>query len=93
MPPEYSSSSSDMDAINGKAEDVSLVTDLDNLDISESPTQTAFLAAEMQQRCCLLLDELEKFQLHLKHLKRETQVEIRTFKGGLHAESKLLNKV
>jgi len=50
-------------------------------------------ALAMQQRCRDLLNELEEFQAHLKQQKKESSVELRTFKGGLQAEMKLLNRV
>ena len=50
-------------------------------------------ALAMQRRCRDLLNELEEFQAYLKQQKKETTVELRTFKGGLQAEMKLLNKV
>lgn len=63
------------------------------LDISASAEETEQMATRMQQRCKLLLDELEQFQEHLKQQKKEKRVEMRAFKTGLHAEMKLLNKV
>lgn len=50
-------------------------------------------ALAMQQRCRDLLNELEEYQAHLKQLKKESSVELRTFKSGLQAEMKLLNRV
>lgn len=50
-------------------------------------------AFSMQQRCRDLLNELEEYQAYLKQLKKESSVELRTFKGGLQAEMKLLNRV
>lgn len=51
------------------------------------------MATRMQQRCSLLLEELEQFQAHLKQQKKEKRVEMRAFKTGLYAEMKLLNKL
>lgn len=50
-------------------------------------------ALAMQERCRDLLSELEEFQAYLKQQKKESSVELRTFKGGLQAEMKLLDKV
>lgn len=50
-------------------------------------------ALAMQKRCRDLLNELEEFQAYLKQQKKESSVELRTFKGGLQAEMKLLNRV
>lgn len=51
------------------------------------------LALDMQQRCRLLLDELEQFQAYLRERKKANNVELRTFKSGLQAEMKLIDKV
>jgi len=51
------------------------------------------LAADMQQRCRLFLDELEQFQAYLKDQKKENQVELRTFKAGLQSEMRTIEKV
>lgn len=63
------------------------------LEISASTEETEKMATRMQQRCKLLLSELEEFQAYLKLQKKEKRVEVRAFKTGLHAEMKLLNKV
>ncbi|KAE8444873.1 hypothetical protein EG329_014121 [Mollisiaceae sp. DMI_Dod_QoI] len=63
------------------------------LDISASAEETERMATRMQQRCSLLLDELEQFQSHLKQQKKEKRVEVRGFKTGINAEMKLLNKL
>lgn len=63
------------------------------LDISATAEETERMATRMQNRCKLLLEELEQFQAHLKLQKKEKRVEVRAFKTGLHAEMKLLNKV
>jgi hypothetical protein len=63
------------------------------LEISASAEETERMATRMQQRCKLLLSELEEFQAYLKVQKKEKRVEVRAFKTGLHAEMKLLNKV
>ena len=51
------------------------------------------LASEMQERCRILLKELEQFQAHLKRQRKENTVEVRTFRSGLQAEKKLIDKV
>ena len=51
------------------------------------------LATEMQRRCRQLLSELEQFQAHLKKQRREHTVELRTFRSGLQAEMRLIDKV
>ena len=66
---------------------------LSSLEISDPAAEVERQAADMQQRCRLLLDELETFSAHLKRLKKETQVELRMFKSGLQAEMKLIDKV
>lgn len=62
---------------------------VDNID----PTEVARLAAHMQKRCRLFLNELEQFQAYLKGQKKENQVELRTFKSGLQMELRTINKV
>ena len=57
------------------------------------PTKVAGLAADMQKRCRLFLDELEQFQAYLKDQKRENQVELRTFKSALQTELRTIDKV
>ncbi len=75
------------------------VAQLDALEISgstaeaNSAAETVQHAIEMQQRCRLLLQELEQFSDYLREQKRENAVEFRTFKGGLQSEMKLLDKV
>jgi hypothetical protein len=51
------------------------------------------LASDMQARCRKLLNELEQFQAHLKKQRKEHTVELRTFRSGLQAEMKLIDKV
>lgn len=63
------------------------------LEISASAEETKEMATRMQQRCSLLLEEMEQFQSHLKQQKKEKHVEMRTFKNSVYAEMKLLNKV
>ena len=62
------------------------VDEIDPIEVSE-------LAADMQKRCRLFLDELEQFQTYLKDQKRENQVELRTFKSGLQTELRTIDKV
>jgi len=57
------------------------------------PTDVAGLAADMQKRCRLFLDELEQFQTYLKDQKRENQVELRIFKSALQTELRTIDKV
>ncbi|CZS99365.1 hypothetical protein WAI453_008202 [Rhynchosporium graminicola] len=54
---------------------------------------TTQLAVNMQRRCQMLLEELAKFQAHLRELKKETRVEVRVFKGGLQSEMKSIDKL
>jgi hypothetical protein len=63
------------------------------LDVSDLSAEVGRLAVDMQQRCRILLEEVEQFQSHLKQQRRENQVELRTFKSSLQAEMKLLDKV
>jgi hypothetical protein len=63
------------------------------LEISDPAAEVEKLASDMQQRCRVLLDELEQFHSYLKRQRRENHVELRTFKSGLQAEMKLLDKV
>jgi hypothetical protein len=51
------------------------------------------LAADMQQRCRLFLDELEQFQAYLKDQRKEEPVDLRIFRSGLQSEMKMLDKV
>ncbi len=51
------------------------------------------LAADMQQRCRLFLDELEQFQAYLKDQRMEKHVDLRIFRSGLQSEMKMLDKV
>lgn len=79
--------------------------DMANLTLSETTTpvdsstgdgeeiDAQKLASDMQQRCQTLLQELEQFQAHLKQKKKQNDVELRTFKTGLQAEMKLIDKV
>ncbi|KAN0110459.1 Protein of unknown function (DUF1308) domain containing protein [Hyaloscypha variabilis] len=57
------------------------------------PAEVSELAANMQKRCRLFLDELEQFQAYLKGQKKENQVELRTFKSGLQTESRTIDKL
>jgi hypothetical protein len=69
--------------------DASSVTHAD----AEPPNDASTLASEMHKRCRTLLDELEQFKFHLKQLKKENNIELRTFWSGLQAEMKLIEKV
>jgi hypothetical protein len=60
---------------------------------SIDPAKVAKLAADMQQRCRLFLDELEQFQAYLKDQKKERQVELRTFKASLQSEMRAIDRV
>ncbi|CAG8956134.1 hypothetical protein HYFRA_00012051 [Hymenoscyphus fraxineus] len=52
------------------------------------------LGAEMQERCRILVAELEEYQEYLRKQKKESSsVELRTFRSGLNAEMKLINKL
>lgn len=68
-------------------------------EVSDSVTEVASeidherLGAEMQERCRILVAELEEYQEYLKKHRKETAVELRTFRSGLNAEMKLINKV
>lgn len=50
-------------------------------------------AAELQEKCRLLLQELEAFQSHLKFEKKEHTVELRVFKNDVQNELKLLTRL
>lgn len=73
--------------------DGGLENDMASLDVNDPSYDGRRLALDMQAKCRLLLEELEQFQTYLKEQKRERNVEIRTFKGGLQAEMKLIDKV
>jgi len=51
------------------------------------------LALNMQQRCRLLLDELEQFQAYLKEEGKEHSAELRALKTEVQSEMKVLDKV
>ena len=53
---------------------------------------TGVNAMALQQQCRRLLDELEQFQEYLRAVKKGDRVELRTFKNGLQAELKILDK-
>ena len=64
------------------------------LELNESAIETERDASDMLQRCRLLLDELEPYQLYLKQQKKENSVEkLHTFKSHVQNEMKLLDKV
>jgi hypothetical protein len=60
---------------------------------SDSSIEVEKLAADMQQRCRLFLDELEQFQAYLKDQRKEKHVDLRIFRSGLQSEMKMLDKV
>jgi uncharacterized protein involved in exopolysaccharide biosynthesis len=62
-------------------------------DSSNAAANVGRLAADMQQRCRLFLDELEQFQAYLKGERKENQAELRTFKAGLQSEMNTHDKV
>jgi hypothetical protein len=51
------------------------------------------LALDMQERCSVLLEELEQFQAYLKEKKKEAQVEVKGFKNDLRNELKRIRNV
>jgi hypothetical protein len=59
----------------------------------DSSIEVKRLAADMQQRCRLFLDELEQFQAYLKDQRKEKHVDLRIFKSGLQSEMRMLDKV
>lgn len=48
---------------------------------------------DLQQRCQILLNDLEQLQTHLKSIRRENSVELRTFDGNIKADLKALQKL
>jgi hypothetical protein len=60
---------------------------------SDPSIEVKKLAADMQQRCRLFLDELEQFQAYLKEQRKEKHVDLRIFKSGLQSETRMLDKV
>lgn len=60
---------------------------------SDPSIEVKKLAADMQQRCRLFLDELEQFQTYLKDQRKEKHVDLRIFRSGLQSEMKMLDKV
>jgi len=60
---------------------------------SDPSIEVKKLAADMQQRCRLFLDELEQFQAYLKDQRKEKHVDLRIFRSGLQSEMKMLDKV
>lgn len=51
------------------------------------------LALDMQQRCRLLLDELEQLQAHLKDEGKEHSAELRALKTEVQSEMRVIDKV
>jgi hypothetical protein len=66
---------------------------LGSLNLSDPATDATTLASDMQQRCQLLLHELEQFEAHLRDQKKQSQVELRAFKSFLQSEMRMLDKV
>lgn len=60
---------------------------------SDPSIEVKKLAADMQQRCRLFLDELEQFQAYLRDQRKEKHVDLRIFRSGLQSEMKMLDKV
>ncbi|PMD21950.1 hypothetical protein NA56DRAFT_571372 [Hyaloscypha hepaticicola] len=60
---------------------------------SDPSIEVKKLAADMQQRCRLFLDELEQFQTYLKDQRKEKHVDLRIFRSGLQSEMKMLDKL
>lgn len=60
----------------------------ETLERNESQSQ----ALDMLQRARLLLDELSRFQQHLKDLKVEDALYLTAFKSDVHLELQLLEK-
>jgi hypothetical protein len=64
------------------------------LELNESAIETERDVSDMLQRCQLLLDELEQFQLYLKQQKKDNSVEkFHTFKTHVQNELRLLDNV
>jgi len=51
------------------------------------------LIADLQERCSVLLAELDTFRSHLECKRRETDVEIRSLRNAVQAEAKALTKL
>jgi hypothetical protein len=66
---------------------------LATLELSDPTVEYRRLASCMQQRCRVIIEELEQFHSYLKEQRKETRVEMRSFKSGLQGEMKLLDKV
>jgi hypothetical protein len=63
-------------------------------ELDESVIETERDVSDMLQRCQLLLDELEQFQLYLKQQKKDNGVEkFHTFKSHVQNEMRLLDNV
>ena len=60
---------------------------------SDPSIEVKKLAADMQQRCRLFLDELEQFQAYLKDQRKDKHVDLRIFRSSLQSEMKMLDKV
>jgi hypothetical protein len=69
-------------------------TIMTGLELSEAAIETERDVSDMLQRCQLLLDELEQFQLYLKQQKKDNDVEkFHTFKSHVQNEMRLLDNV
>ncbi|KAF4636789.1 hypothetical protein G7Y89_g1289 [Cudoniella acicularis] len=89
-------SSETTNTLNGKMEELAVaepVTEVQQTVENADEIDAEKLASEMQQRCRTLLAELEQFQAYLKQKRKEHGVELRTFKTGLQAEMKLIDKL
>ena len=63
-------------------------------ELTESVIEAERDVSDMLQRCQLLLDELEQFQLYLKQQKKDNGVEkFHTFKSHVQNEMRLLENV
>jgi hypothetical protein len=69
-------------------------TIMTSLELNKSAIETERDVSDMLQRCQLLLDELEQFQLYLKQQKKDNGVEkFHTFKSHVQNEMRLLDNV
>jgi hypothetical protein len=84
-------SSTENGSISGTMDATEVTIVAEEIDAQEIDAEK--LATEMQLRCRMLLNELEQFQAHLKKQRKEHTVELRTFRSGLQAEMKLIDKV
>lgn len=67
--------------------------EVESSDAEDAASQIRILALDMQQRCRVLLEELQQFHDYLKQQKREKAVESKLFGNRLKSEMKVIDRV